>query len=204
MEKQELKKRDVTRKTDEWFKEELKKRKGGEYESLTEYKGSRPKVLIRHKPCGSEHWVRPTSIIYDGVSCRECRNRLKREEKGKEIDKLLERKGGKFSRVGEVKKGAKCRIRHNACGYEWEVQVSTLKNIKICMGCEKKKSHESYKEEVERDTKGEYKVLGEYRNARTKIKMKHERCGYEWEVTPNSFLSSKSRCPKCASKGKRG
>ena len=41
----------------------------------------------------------------------------------------------------------------------------------------------------------------------TKIKIRHNKCGYEYEVIPNKFLGKKSlnytngsRCPKCSHK----
>jgi hypothetical protein len=46
--------------------------------------------------------------------------------------------------------------------------------------------------------KDEYIVLSEYINSRTKVKMKHRVCGYEYEVVANSFISSGHRCPKCS------
>lgn len=44
---------------------------------------------------------------------------------------------------------------------------------------------------------GEYEFIGNYVNAHTKTLFKHNKCGYEWEITPSDFHAGK-RCPKCA------
>ena len=49
----------------------------------------------------------------------------------------------------------------------------------------------------------EYKCLGDYKNSRTKIPMKHVSCGYVWDIAPNSFKSKGTRCPKCHGNAKK-
>lgn len=46
------------------------------------------------------------------------------------------------------------------------------------------------------DRWSEYTLLGEYRNNTTKTLMRHNKCGYEWLVTPHNF-SQGHGCPKC-------
>lgn len=53
-----------------------------------------------------------------------------------------------------------------------------------------------FKKEVFELVGEEFEVLGEYINYNTKIKMKHNICGHEWEITPNNFIARKS-CPIC-------
>jgi len=62
----------------------------------------------------------------------------------------------------------------------------------------KKKTQEEFEKEVYDLTNGEYKVIGEYKNTKTHIMMKHdiESCGYEYPVSPYHFLDG-SRCPQC-------
>jgi len=42
----------------------------------------------------------------------------------------------------------------------------------------------------------EYTVLGKYVKTDVKIKMRHNTCGHQYEVTPNKFQQGR-RCPKC-------
>lgn len=61
----------------------------------------------------------------------------------------------------------------------------------------RKKTHEEFVKDLNK-VHGErvYIPLEKYINARTKILVKHSKCGYEWEIKPNSLLSGKG-CPKC-------
>lgn len=63
----------------------------------------------------------------------------------------------------------------------------------------KSKTHEEFVNEVKELTNDDYQVLGRYSGSKTKLLMKHKKCGFEYEVKPNVFLSG-SRCPKCAGK----
>lgn len=65
----------------------------------------------------------------------------------------------------------------------------------VIMG--RKKTHEEFAEEVCDLVGNEYKVLDKYLYSRTKIKIKHDTCGYIYHVTPNKFLTGR-RCPKCS------
>lgn len=60
----------------------------------------------------------------------------------------------------------------------------------------KKYTTEFFKEKVKTLAREEYEVIGEYISSQTKIKMKHNKCGCEYEVIPNSFIMG-IRCPHC-------
>lgn len=48
---------------------------------------------------------------------------------------------------------------------------------------------------------GKYTVLGEYKNNKSKILIKCNTCGYEWETNAGNFINvCKVGCPKCACK----
>lgn len=56
---------------------------------------------------------------------------------------------------------------------------------------------EIYKERVKKQVGNEYEVLGEYVDYNyTKIKMRHNTCGYEYDILPDTFLMGVS-CAKC-------
>ena len=58
---------------------------------------------------------------------------------------------------------------------------------------------ESFKQAVYQIVGDEYVVLGEYVKSASKILMRHNTCGHEWNITPNNFLSAGNRCPQCNS-----
>ncbi len=59
-----------------------------------------------------------------------------------------------------------------------------------------KKTTSAFKKEVYEKYKDEYSVLSEYSGSQEKIKVKHNLCGHEYEVTPANFLRGR-RCPRC-------
>src|SRR5699024_3322510 len=62
-----------------------------------------------------------------------------------------------------------------------------------------KKTHEEFLKEVESLTNGDYEVLSEYENAKTKVKFRHKVCGNKFLKTPNLFLRGQ-HCPYCGNK----
>lgn len=61
------------------------------------------------------------------------------------------------------------------------------------------KTHEEFEGEVFDLVGNEYSVLSSYKSARDKVVMKHNKCGNEWDVNPDSFLRG-VRCPICMRK----
>lgn len=93
----------------------------------------------------------------------------------------------------------KVKIRHNACGNIYEIRPNDFINAKRkCRYCQGLiKTHEDFVKEVYELVKNEYTVLGTYKNALTKIKMKHNKCGSIYYTRPSNFTSANARCPKC-------
>lgn len=95
------------------------------------------------------------------------------------------------------------KIKHKKCGYIWDVMPDNLirgikRGIAVCPFCNGKinLSTDDFKIRVKELVEYEYVVLGEYVNNHTYIKMKHNKCGHIYDVTPNHFQNGK-RCPKC-------
>ena len=59
------------------------------------------------------------------------------------------------------------------------------------------KTTEQFKKEIYDLVANEYTVLGEHTGIHEYIKMKHNTCEYEYEVTPANFTHGKCRCPNC-------
>lgn len=65
----------------------------------------------------------------------------------------------------------------------------------------KRKTTEQFKDEVFDLVGDKYTVLSEYVNAKTKIKIIHNECDSQFEMTPSNFLFGQ-RCPECAKRQK--
>jgi len=104
----------------------------------------------------------------------------------------------------------KISFKHNKCNKEFEMRFNNFQQGQRCPYCRSKKisktktrTHEEFLNLLyEKVNKNDYTVLDKYINNLTKIRIKHNKCGYVNEVTPNSFLS-KPRCPNCSKKLKK-
>lgn len=63
----------------------------------------------------------------------------------------------------------------------------------------KKITTESFKNDIYDQYGDEYSLLSEYKGTHSKVKMRHNICGNEYEVSPNKFRSGR-KCPFCANK----
>ena len=101
----------------------------------------------------------------------------------------------------------KIKFKHNYCGVIFEMRPNNFLNGQRCPYCKNKnislhktRTHEEFLNILySKVNKEEYKVLNNYINNLTKVKIKHNKCGYINEVTPNSFLNQ-PRCPYCSKK----
>jgi len=91
------------------------------------------------------------------------------------------------------------------CGNEFKTKFGNFKskNKKQCNICgigiranKKNKTNEQFIKEVHELSGDEYIVLGQYINAREKIKIQHNKCKNSWDILPNSLLSGIG-CPYC-------
>lgn len=95
----------------------------------------------------------------------------------------------------------KIKARHNKCGNIYWVTPNSFLEGHGCPYCAglAKKTDKKFKQEVYNLVGDSYTVLGNYVNANTKLKIKHNKCGNVYEVRPYNFLSGR-RCPKCLQK----
>lgn len=110
--------------------------------------------------------------------------------------------GDEYSVLGEYKiSTTKIKMRHNICGTIFEPTPTRFLSGTRCPKCRSShipKTEEMFKEEM---PKG-YILLSPYVNAKTKVFVRHESCGYEWWTNP-STLRKGHGCPKCANNLKK-
>lgn len=94
------------------------------------------------------------------------------------------------------------------CGNKYFISFDKFKhqNKRQCNECGNKvigeclrKTNEQFVKEVYDLVGDEYNVISVYKSSKDRVKIKHNKCGHIWNITPSSFLSGGSRCPKCAS-----
>lgn len=103
----------------------------------------------------------------------------------------------------------KIKVECNICGNIWEATPSHLKNGEGCPVCARNKLSKLFVKEKQKFIKEmkeidpTIKIVGEYKNSKTKIKCKCKDCRYEWEALPSNLLRYRG-CPSCSmSKGEK-
>lgn len=174
------------------------------YTLIGVYRGSSNKVEVMCDK-GHVYGVRPYSFNR-GHRCARCDGSERfTTEYFKEW--VFGEVGDEYTVFGEYKNNhTKMLMRHNneSCeNYEWWVNPVDFKNNgSRCPKCNNRFFYDtaSFKKEVEKNHGNEFIVLGEYKHADEKIRIRHneEACGYyEWNALPYVIKKSDSGCPKC-------
>ncbi|MGW5891918.1 hypothetical protein [Priestia megaterium] len=124
------------------------------------------------------------------------------------VEEVYKAVGDEYTVLGKyVKAKIYIKMRHNVCGYEYEIYPDSFSSGRRCRRCRdekagksKRKTNEQFIKEVDDAVGDEYTFLDSYETAHKHLRVKHNICEYEYKVTPHNFLASKGgkRCPKCA------
>lgn len=193
-------------KSTEKFKQEMKLLVGDEYTLLNTYKKSDVPIKLKHT-CGKIIEMTPNAFI-KGKRCDCNKNNITKHDKFiKDVENIL---GTDYKILNKFKSMKnEVRVKHS-CGYIYKIKAEDLIKGKTCTKCKSKNSEttvikpnkktkwttKKYKEEILKLYQYEYTVLGEYKNQKTKIKVKHEFCGKEYDVAPLSLLKG-HKCMEC-------
>lgn len=198
----------------ETFKKAFNKALGSDYELLSDYKGAREKVLVKHKKCGRVY----EQVAYDakiGKTCHGCAQKSFIGGRAKDVDFFKKEfnmlSDGEYKLLSEYKGDSEyIKIEHIACGMIYTATAGAFINGRRCPECAKKAkaekqrwTHERFIEAVKKQDSPDYEVIGTYVDYQTKVEFLHKKCNYKYSVRPADFLSGK-RCPKCrSSKGEK-
>jgi predicted Zn-ribbon and HTH transcriptional regulator len=95
----------------------------------------------------------------------------------------------------------KMLVRHNVCNKTYSISPDKFLNRKTrCLFCAGNRKYQEIEimSIISEITTGEYVMIGDYKNAITKVLVKHLKCDYEFYTIPNNFINKGSRCPRCA------
>jgi hypothetical protein len=201
------------KKTQEEFVNEIYNLTKGEYEVVSKYISAIEKVKFLHKPCNTILEVVASHFVSNNYRCRQCKKRKPRKTHRQFVEEVIEIRGDIYEFLSEYTSSTDLvKIKHKACGHVWNVTPTNLtkkdhKGKLYCPNCNGGVGYtlEKFKEKVFSLVKEEYVVIGDYVNAQTPIKMKHnlESCSNVYHVRPNDFISGENRCPKCYGSTKR-
>jgi len=174
------------------------------YELLGKYKNMTTKVLIRHNECGREYEVSPSSFKTKGQRCIKCSQKKLHEKTKMEYIEIIE-KDDEYKMLENYKGNhTKILLRHNICGHEYKVAPSKFRYGKRrCPKCNKgiKMTSTEFYNRVKSIHGEDYKVLDDYKNSNTNLKIKHELCGNIFKAAPCNFIKkhNPTGCPLCYS-----
>lgn len=187
------------------FIEKVLSETNNEYIPLTEYNTCKEKVLFKHNisECMNEFWMTGDTFFNGGSRCPKCMHRqgadklfISQEEFESRIENIH---NGSIKILGKYRGGKeRIKIQHIPCGRIFDTYSGDLLQGKGCRYCAGKmlKTQEQFEKDITDLYDKEYSVLGKYKNAKTKIKMRHNLCGYEWKVSPSAILKQRL-CPNC-------
>lgn len=175
------------------------------------YKNSTERLLLKCK-CGNDFKTTFDQFKHQSKrQCNDCGFKINAQKRSISYDKVksfieIESSSGckllskKYTNAHSNLK-IKCK-----CGRFFQTTYNTfrLSNKRQCDTCtndqlSKKysKGNEWFLNEVRERFGTDYLVLGEYINAKTKVKIKHLSCGYVWDVWADHFLNSNG-CIACS------
>lgn len=185
------------RKSNEEFLEEVYEKYGNDYTVLDKYTLSKNRIHIKHKSCGTV-FIRKAGDFLAGRQCPYCFGISKSPEK---YEKEFNAKNkGRFKLLSKYKGVRKnVRVKCLICGVEMsrrsgEFVGNPAYDCPYCTG--HINNPIEYNEKIKKVAGSEYTQLTPYTKAREKIKMRHNKCGYEYWITPRLFIKG-SRCMMC-------
>lgn len=204
------------KKTTESFKQEVKDKYGNEFTILGDYINTDTKIRFRHnseKCNNSEFLMTPYNFMRSKTKpCRKCYKSTKnsgvRKTTMKEFkDQVKKLVGDEYTVLSKDLINMKTNIlmRHNSkkCNnYEYLVMPKDFKSGNRCPKCSGKIRYttETFAKHIDEITNGEFSLVSEYVNTKTKIKVRHnsERCNNNvFEIRPTNFIQRK-KCPICS------
>lgn len=165
-----------------------------------EYKNNRTKVKVKNNICEHEYFVLPT-VLLKGSSCMECSGNKKKTHEDFLVE-VKEKYEDSVTVLGTyVNVKTKVKIINNDCGHSYSITSASLfhKNYRcrLCYHANRRKTTDEFKKELYKMIGDEFSLVGEYTTSTDKITIKHEACGYEYEVMPDAFARLLSKCQKC-------
>lgn len=193
--------------TTKTFIKELNRRYPSKFIVLGKYNSIHTKIRVRCCKCQYEYDVEPNSILNRGTNCPNCSNiAVHKKQRWTTIDfkkKVKELAGESYVVIGSyVDSQTKIDMKHLTCGHVFSIKPNAFIQGHRCLYCfmNKKKTTKQFKQEINDLVGNDYDLIGEYNGCMNYVKLKHNKCGHIFGITPNNFLGG-SRCPYCTKLG---
>ncbi|MBR5457428.1 MAG: zinc-ribbon domain-containing protein [Kiritimatiellae bacterium] len=176
---------------------------GGKVDVLGEYDGASKKILVKCQECGHE-WAAHPGALLKGHGCAKCAGVAKKTTS--EFKSQLSQIAPTIEVLGEyTQTHGSINVRCRECGHEWSPEAKSLLLGRRCPKCAIEKRSEKQRKPLQlfkaqvSEKNPLIKVVGDYVNSNTKVRVICLKCSYEWDALPKSLLKG-IRCPSCRSK----
>lgn len=138
--------------------------------------------------------------------CNKAKNNHRRKTHDEFVQEIYEKYGTEYEVLGIYEKATVHIMMKHCCGHEWPVTPSNILRGFGCPVCglnkrisSQRKDIDVFLEEIEIVGGGEYALVGEYVNTKTKVELLHVPCGSHIKITPANFLKGRG-CRKCGTR----
>lgn len=160
---------------------------------------SRSEIKTKCNKCGHV-WNRRARSVSGCPKCKDLDRRLSAEDivkKVKEINPSIKILSDlRDNKNDEPLYRKRINVKCLECGHEYSILVSNLLSGTQCPNCCRKITDNKFKTQV--NSYGKITVLGNYVDMKTKILVKCNFCGKEWEINPRSAYYEKAGCFECS------
>lgn len=182
------------------FKFQLYKKFGEEFSVIGEYTGSLKHIKIKHNECGTIWEPSASGLLRGAEKCPYCANVSGMINTEVFKHKVKDLYGNEYKVIGNYEHSQKPILIRHICGYEYNVYPTHfLSGSYLCPICNDyvKLNTQSYKKLLERKYNYRFALLGEYQNSSSKVKLRCNDCGEEFELNAYHVLKNIACCPKC-------
>lgn len=194
------------KKTNEEFIQEVYDQVGGKYTFLEPYVNNRTKLKVRHNTCGHTYSVSPSNFLTRHSRCPYCASNALKDQ-ATFIEDVQRKYGHRYTVLSKYTGNHyPIKVQCNVYGHIWRPLPTSLLAGHGCPMCGNQRTHKSLNKsneqfiaDVAAQVGNEYTFIDPYVNKRTKLRVRHNKCGTIYMVAPENFLKGR-RCPYCTAK----
>lgn len=190
------------------FQQQLEKRFTLDNLEIISFNGNKSSCLVRCKNCGMEYIFKKPINAFKKTRdffCKKCfpyKNNIMQEAREK-FKKFISN-SSQWELLQDIDSIHSNDLIDCKCLYCGRINKKTIYDYMRGRGCfcqcnTEQKTTRDFLEELDDD----YELLDEYKNAYTKVTLKHKSCGFIYKVTPHNYLTGK-RCPRCSRMESKG
>lgn len=184
------------------FCEKIKNRYPNEDLTVLQYTSAKEPGIIRCNKCGSIYKLKNASNFLEKSKkkiCSKCFPREDTMEVGHKIEYLLKNTPNLTLLNEYTKITDDLILQCNKCQGIFKRKPQLLLKTHKCPMCEsfsKRKTQESFENQLKEKFKGEYSLIGEYKGTDVTTLFRHNDCGFIFNTKP-CYILTKQPCPKC-------